>query len=106
MQKRKSQRHVNAAQARGRAGDLRAETERADGIPDRAPAEDLRQPVLIDLTTYGGRLLRIEPRRGYIAVRIIDDSTGEVLHCAAMKESLHWVADKLSRMLSARACDS
>lgn len=106
MQKPKSHRHVIAAQARWRAGDLRAEAARAEGIPDRSPAEDLRQPVLIDLTSYGGCLLRIEPRRGYIAVRVIDDDTGEVLHLAAMKEALHWVADKLPRMLSARACDS
>jgi uncharacterized protein YbaR (Trm112 family) len=100
MQIRKSARHVRAANTRWRAD--KAQAERDAGIPDRGPEPDCRQPFLLDLTSYGGRRLRIEPRRGYVASRAVDESTGQVLHCAAIKELLHRIADELPRMLAAR----
>ena len=42
----------------------------------------------------------IEPRLGYVSWRAIDIESGEVLHCAALKELLHWIADELPRMVS------
>lgn len=100
MHKRKSRRHVIAAAARWRAAEARAQAERDEGIPDREPVRDSRQPIVLDLRSYGGRLLTIEPRHGYISVRVLAD--GAVLHCAAMKQALHWIADELPRMLGAR----
>ena len=100
MQRPKSARHVRAANTRWRAE--HAQRERDEGIPDRAPDTDCRQPILLDLTSYGGRRLRIEPRRGYVASRAVDEATGQVMHCAAIKELLHRIADELPRMLAAR----
>lgn len=100
MQRRKSQRHVNAANARWRAE--RAQAERDAGIPDRTEPDDVREPVELDLRSYGGKRLRFEPRRGYIATRLIDADTGAVLKCAALKTLLHGIADALPRMLSPR----
>ena len=57
---------------------------------------------MLDLRSYGGRLIRIEPRIGYVAARAVDDETGEVLHCAAVKELLHCIADDLTRWASPR----
>lgn len=51
----------------------------------------------LDLTSYGGRRLRIEPRIGYIACRLIDDDSGAVEDCAAIKTLLHRIADALPR---------
>ena len=104
MQRHKSQRHVNAARARWRAAGERAQAERDAGIPDRVD-EDCRQPISIDLRSAGGLLIRLEPRRGYVAWRAIDHDSGAVLHCAALKQLLHWIADTLPRMLAARNCD-
>jgi hypothetical protein len=101
MQPRKSQRHVRAANARWRAAEQRAQAERDEGIPDRADA-DCRQPFDLLLRAAGYRDLRIEPRRGYVAWRAVDAQTGEVLHSAALKELLHWIADEMPRMLAAR----
>ena len=101
MQPRKSQRHQRAANARWRAAEQRAQAERDAGIPDRTDT-DCRQPFDLLLRAAGWRDLRIEPRRGYVAWRAVDASTGEVLHCAALKELLHWIADQLPRMLAAR----
>ena len=101
MQKRKSQRHVNAAAARWRNAEARAQAERDAGIPDRTDT-DCRQPFALPLSAAGWRDLRIEPRRGYVAWRAVDVGTGEVLHAAALKELLHWIADKMPRMLAAR----
>ena len=100
MQPRKSQRHVKAANARWRNAEARAQAERDDGIPDREPMSDQRQPITLDLRSYGGKLWRIEPRHGYIACRATDDA-GNV-RCAALKTLLHAIADDLPRMLSAR----
>lgn len=102
MQKPKSRRHVNAARARWRAADVRAQAEREEGTPDRTMT-DSRQPITLDLRSYGGALLSIEPRLGYIAVRV--KAGDKVIHCAAMKQALHWIADQLPRTLGARAYD-
>jgi hypothetical protein len=98
MQKRKSQRHANAARARWRAAEHRAQAEREDGIPDRPLLDDARQPIDLDLRTWGGPRLRIVPRAGYIAGRQIDADSGAVTDCAALKTLLHRIADKLPRM--------
>jgi len=100
MHKRKSKRHVMAAAARWRAAESRAQAERDAGIPDRAPDRDQRQPITLDLCSYGGGMLTIEPRIGYISVRVMQD--GAVVHCAAMKQALHWIADQLPRTMGAR----
>ena len=101
MQPRKSQRHQRAANARWRAAEQRAQAERDAGIPDRTDT-DIRQPFDLLLRAAGWRDLRIEPRRGYVAWRAVDAGTGEVLHAAALKELLHWIADQLPRMIAAR----
>ena len=94
MQKPKSRRHVNAANTRWRAD--KAQAERDAGIPDRPADVDLRQPFDIDLRTWGGPALHIEPRLGYIAARSRDLETGAV-DCAALKTLLHRLADSLPR---------
>jgi hypothetical protein len=101
MQRRKSPRHQRAARARWRAAEQRADSERDEGLPDREPLTDARQPIELDLRSYGGRRLRIEPRLGYIACRVIDD-TGAVVACAALKTALHMIADGLPRTLGER----
>ena len=101
MQKCKSQRHVRAARARWRAAETRAAAERAAGIEDRPPLTDRRQPIALDLTSYGGPRLRIEPRLGYVAVRLIDEATGAV-ECMAIKTALHHLADRLPRTMGPR----
>lgn len=101
MQRHKSHRHVIAAKARWRAAEARAAAERAAGIEDRPPMTDCRQPVTLDLTSYGGPRLRIEPRLGYVAVRLIDEDSGAV-ECAALKTALHRLADRLPRTMGAR----
>lgn len=98
----KSKRHQRAANARWRAAEARAQAERAAGIEDRAPVTDARDPIVLDLTTHGGPRLRLEPRAGYIACRLIDDATGELLQCAALKTLLHGIADRLPRRLGLR----
>jgi hypothetical protein len=97
----KSRRHVHAAQCRWRAAEYRADIERDAGIPDREPYVDARQPITLDLRSYGGQRLRIEPRLGYHACRAIGDA-GEVVACAAMKALLHQIADSLPRTLAPR----
>ena len=54
--------------------------------------------------SYGGLIfdLMIVPRLGYVSWRAVDVDTGTVLHCAALKELLHWIADRVPRMLAAR----
>jgi hypothetical protein len=87
---------------RSRSRQRRAQSEREEGIPDREPVTDARQPFLLPLRACGLRDLRIEPRLGYVAWRAVDVDTGEVLHCAALKELMHWIADRLPRMLAIR----
>jgi hypothetical protein len=101
MQRHKSYRHQKAARARWRAAEMRAQDEREAGIPDRTDS-DCRQPIEIDLRSYGGQRLRIEPRRGYVASRAIDADTGQVVACAAIKTLLRDIAGSLPRMLAAR----
>jgi hypothetical protein len=87
---------------RDRARISRADAARSEGIPDPAPLEDTRQAFELDLRGAGGRLLRIEPRLGYVAWRAVDAESGEALHSAALKQLLHWVADNLPRWLALR----
>lgn len=103
MQRRKSKRHVYAANARWRGRSDRADAERQAGIPDRPSWPDERSSIDLDLSSYGGRRLRIEPRIGYIAVRVIDEDTLEVIDCAAIKTALHRIADSLARTMGARS---
>lgn len=100
MQRRKSSRHVNAANARWRA--VKAQDERDDGIPDEPIIEDRRQPFDLPLSVAGFVDLRIEPRLGYVSWRAVDAATGQVLHCAAMKSLLRWIARQCVRPLAAR----
>lgn len=102
MQPRKSHRHVSAANTRWRAAELRADAERAAGIPDEPMPTDVRQPFPMPLAHLGFRDLRIEPRLGYVAWRAVDTTTGQVLHCTALKELLRWVAGQIPRMLAER----
>lgn len=100
MQRRKSPRHVHAANSRWRA--VKAQHEREDGIPDEPIIEDCRQPFDLPLAAAGFVDLRIEPRLGYVSWRAVDAATGEVLHCAAMKSLLRWIARQCVRPLAAR----
>lgn len=102
MQRRKSRRHVIAAQARWRAASDKAQAERDAGIPDRLPIVDCRQPFDLPLRLAGYRDLRIEPRVGYIAWRAVYVQTGEVLDCAALKTLLRNIAERLPRTIGAR----
>ena len=68
-----------------------AEEERQAGIPDRVDSDN-RQPFDLLLKSAGLADMRIEPRLGYIAWRAVCIDTGRVLHCAALKELLHWTA--------------
>jgi len=101
MQHRKSQRHVNAAKCRWRAAEQRAQAERNDGILDEPMWADVRQPFDLPLRSAGYRNIRIEPRLGYIAWRAVDLDSDEVLHCAALKELLRWIARQIPRQLGA-----
>ena len=102
MQKSKSQRHVMAAKSRWRAAFGIAQAECEAGTPDRTDC-DLRQPITLDLRSAGGHDLTLEPRRGYVSWRARDNDTGKILHCAALKELLHRIADDLPRRLSDRS---
>lgn len=103
MQRRKSHRHQIAAKARWRAAEIRADAERADGIPDRTPLEDRRQPFTLEFAHLGWRDVRIEPRLGYIAWRCVDTETGDVLACKALGELLRWIAGQVPRQLGIRS---
>lgn len=82
--------------------EVRAEAERAAGIPDRPLIDDCRRPFALPLKSIGYRDMRIEPRLGYVAWRAVDEDSGEVLHCAALKELLRWIARQVPKMLAAR----
>ena len=98
MQKRKSPRHVKAANARWLAADRRAQEERDDDTPDRPTQEDWRTPIAIDLRPAGGPLITLAPRLGYIAWRR-RGASGVVVDCAAIKTLLHRIADDLPSTL-------
>ena len=71
------------------------------GIPVRTDA-DCRRPIRLDLTSAGGPKLTLYPRRGYQAWRAVDDNSGEVVECAAIKALLHSLADSLPKTLGSR----
>ncbi len=100
---KKSRRHQLAARARWRAAEARAQAEREAGIHDRQEPSDCRDAVELDLTSYGGARLRIEPRLGYHSCRVVDIDSGRVIACVAMKTALHDIASALPRMLAPRA---
>ena len=74
----------------------RAEDQMADARRYPAEVPDVQAPPV------GYRDIRLEPRLGYVAWRAVAADTGEVLHCAASKELLRWVAGQVPRMLAAR----
>ena len=90
---------------RSRARATRAQHEREAGIPDRPPVEDTRQPFALPLKAAGYFDLLIVPRLGYVSWRAVDVDTGTVLHCAALKELLHWIADRVPRYMALRHDD-
>lgn len=102
MQRHKSRRHAHAANVRWRAREARAQAEREDGIHDAQAPADFRAPFPLPLKAAGWKDLHIEPRLGYVSWRALDAETGEVLHCAAIKELLRWAAAQVPRMLAAR----
>jgi hypothetical protein len=91
---------------RSRARVRKAQWARDDGIPDRAPIEDKREAFELPLKAAGYFDMLIEPRLGYVSWRAIDKDTGTVLHCAALKELLHWIADRVPRYLALRNFDA
>ena len=102
MQRRKSHRHAKAAQARWRHAAVKAELERLEGIPDREPDADIRQPFCLPLARLGWLDVRLEPRLGYIAWRCVDADTDEVLACKALGEMLRWIAAQVPRQMGRR----
>lgn len=97
MQRRKSSRHVRAANARWRAAETRAQADRDAGIEDAPMPTDVRTAQTLDLRDHGGPLVRIEPRLGYCSCRFIDADTGAMLMCCTLKQGLI----ELSRRLPA-----
>jgi hypothetical protein len=84
---------------RSRGRERRAQQERDDGIPDRPLLTDSRDTFPLPLKARGWRDVEIEPRLGYLTKwRAVDSETREVLHSAALKELLHWCADRLPRV--------
>ena len=73
-----------------------------NGRPPKPKRIDPRRPFLMPLKSAGYRDLHIEPRIGYVAWRALDADTGELLHCAALKELLRWVAAQVPRMMAER----
>ncbi len=59
MQRRKSQRHQRAANARWRSAEQQAQAEHDAGVPDVPLPTDMRQPFELLLSSAGGRDLRI-----------------------------------------------
>lgn len=102
MQKSKSHRHVIAAEARWRAAANNAQADRDLGVDDVPMWHDAREPIEINLRPAGYLRIRLEPRLGYVAWRVIDADSGDVLHCAAIKEALRWIASQVPRQLGSR----
>ena len=98
MQRHKSQRHVNAANARWRRD--AAQAERDAGIPDMPMPMDVRESIQLDLRSAGGDLWLIEPIAGKIAW-MAKNQRGEVKR-AALKTLLRDLADGLPRLLGER----
>jgi hypothetical protein len=80
----------------------KAQAERDAGIPDLPLDDDIRRPFLMPLAHIGYRDLWIEPRIGFVSWLATDVQTGEVVHCAALKELLRLIAASVPRMLAAR----
>ena len=80
----------------------RAQAERDAGIPDRPAETDVRETLYLDLTTWGGPYLRIQPRPMHISARVTDMETQSVQQ-VAIKTLLHRIADQLPRTLGRRA---
>lgn len=74
---------------------------RQNGRPARPKPIDRRAEFQIDMRSAGYKLLDVKPRRG-ISWACVDAATGEVLHCAAMKSLLRWIARQCVRPLAAR----
>ncbi len=81
------------------ARDARAEAQREAGIPDRMDL-DHRTACFVDLRGNGGSLYTLEPRRGYVAWRVVDG--GSVVFCGSIKQALHWIADQQARCSAMR----
>jgi len=64
--------------------------------------QDARVDIALDLSSAGGPRLVLQPRRGYLAYRAVDMDTHEVVACAALKELLHKIADRLPRQMALR----
>ena len=62
--------------------------------------EDYRTACQIDLRGSGGALYTLQPRRGYVSWRVVVD--GKVVHCASLKQCLHWAADQQDRCSAMR----
>ena len=60
-------------------------------------------PVEIDLRTWGGPWVMIEPRPCRIAGKAIDMQTGDVLDSGELKTLLHRIAAGMPRMASLRS---
>lgn len=100
MRQSKSIRHQRSANTRWRL--RKADRERAEGIPDREPLVEHRQPFSLPFAALGWKDVRIEPRLGYIAWRCVDETTGEVIACKALGELLRWIASQVPRQLGLR----
>jgi hypothetical protein len=91
------------SQQRYRSAEEWAEFERTElDIPDRPAFVDQRQAFPMLLKSAGWRDVWIDPRDGYVSWRCVDQESGEVLHCAALKELMRWIARQLPRMFAAR----
>lgn len=86
--------------ARDAAAERRLAQAEADGVPARVD-EDFRTDCFIDLRGAGGPLLVLQPRRGYVAWRVVEN--GKVIDCAAIKTALHRIGDRMVRMRAPRS---
>lgn len=84
------------------AKDAQAERRRliaeSAGEPMRTDA-DYRSACTLDLRGAGGPLLTLQPVRGKVAWRAIDEN-GRIVERCAIKSLLHSVADSMTRMQS------
>ena len=87
---------------RDAAAERRAQADRDAGIPDREPIP-LRPSWELDLRAVGGPWWRCEPRAGYIADRVYDQATGELVMCAPPKTILRAATAMVARRLGERA---
>lgn len=88
-----------SAAQRDAAAEERRANALAQGLPERVD-EDFRTDCFIDLRGAGGPLLVLQPRRGYVAWRVVEN--GKVIDCAAIKTALHRIGDRMVRIRSPR----